>query len=251
MIQFLRSRGGFLVLGWLAALALALGPEIFVHGQSIGAGPYKWLAQYVPGFDGLRVPSRYFMIASLFLAALAGVGVAAVARRQLAAGALAAVLLMTGIFVEGRVAPFTTSKLIWARHYEEPETALPAPPNLGAVYDAVKALPDGTVLAELPFGADPFEIRAMYFAGYHRKPIVNGFSGFFPASYLKLKSYLEADPVDKAAAWKALLAAGVTHVVVHERPWPEHKGPMIEAWILNSGGRELAVSGTDRLFAIR
>lgn len=191
------------------------------------------------------------MVATVFLAALGGIGVALIARRNRAIGYAVALVLVCGVVVEGRVAPFITSKTLWVPHYEYPETTFPTPPNLGAVYDTVKSLPAGTVLAELPFGSDPFEIRSMYFAGFHRKPIVNGFSGFFPQSYVTLRSYLENDPVDKAAAWQALLAAGVTHVIVHEQPWPENKGPKIEEWIRNSGGREIAASGTDRLFAIR
>ena len=249
--SFFLSRGGFIVCAWLLAIALAFGPVIYVKGAAIGAGPYALLYNFVPGFDGLRVPARYFMIAALFLAALCGIAVASVSRRQRAVGYVVAVLVSAGILFEGRVVPFITSKTLWVPHYEYVGTDFPRPPDLGAVYETVEALPQGTVLAEFPFGSDPFEIRSMYFAAFHRKPLVNGFSGFFPPSYLRLKTYLENDPLDKPAAWKALLDAGVTHVVVHEQPFPEAKGPMISAWIRNSGGREIAASGTDRLFAIR
>jgi hypothetical protein len=249
--EFLLSRGGFIVIAWLLAIALAFGPEIYVQGRAIGPGPYALLYRFVPGFDGLRVPARYFMVASFFLAALGGIGVAAIARKNKTLGSVLAILLVAAMVIEGRVAPFVTSRTLWVPHYEYPETTFPTPPNLGAVYDTVKALPDGTVIAELPFGSDPFEIRSMYFAGYHRKPIINGFSGFFPQSYQVRKSWLEADPPDKAAAWKALLDAGVTHVVVHEQPWPGDKETMIENWIRSSGGREIAASGKERLFAIR
>jgi hypothetical protein len=191
------------------------------------------------------------MVATMFLAALGGIGVAGIARKNRTAGILVAALLVAGIVIEGRVAPFATSQTLWVQHYEYPEVSFPTPPNMGAVYDTVKALPEGTVLAELPFGSDLFEIRSMYFAGFHRKPIINGFSGFFPPSYLLRRTWLETDPPDKAAAWKALINAGVTHVVVHEAPWPADKETMIENWIRNSGGREIAASGTDRLFAIR
>jgi len=249
--EFLLSRGGFIVIAWLLAIVLAFGPEIYVQGRAIGSGPYALLYRFVPGFDGFRVPARFFMVASFFLAALGGIGVAAIARKSKALGSALAMLLVAAMVVEGRVAPFITSRTLWVPHYAYPETAFPTPPHLGAVYDTVKALPEGTVIAELPFGSDPFEIRSMYFAGYHRKPIINGFSGFFPQSYNLHKSWLEADPPDKAAAWKALMDAGVTHVVVHEQPWPPGKDVVIEDWVRKSGGREIAASGTDRLFAIR
>jgi hypothetical protein len=256
--KFVGSTGGFILLAWLIAIVLAFGPEIYVQGKSIGAGPYRWLFNYVPAFNGLRVPSRYFMIASLFLATLAGIAVAAIARRSRPVALGAALLLVTGIVIEGRVAPFVMSKPLWVRHYELVGTDFPTPSNWGTVYETVKALPAGTVLAEFPFGSDPFEIRTAYFAGYHRKPVINGFSGFFPVSYIERRSWLENDPLDKPRAWQVLLDAGVTHVIVHEQPFPEGKGPMISAWIRNSGGREIAADvgvgperGTDRLFAIR
>jgi hypothetical protein len=256
--SFFLSRGGFIVFAWLLAIALAFGPVIYVKGTAIGSGPYSLPFNYVPGFDGFRVPARFFMVAALFLAALCGIGIAAIARRQRLIGYIVAAAVSVGIVYEGRVVPFITSKVLWVPHYEYIGTDFPQPGRLGAVYEAVEALPKDTVLAEFPFGSDPFEIRSMYFAGFHRKPLINGYSGFFPESYQRLKSLLENDPLDKPAAFKAMLDAGVTHVVVHEQPFPEAKGPMISAWIRNSGGRELAANigfgkerGTDRLFAIR
>lgn len=254
--SFCLSRGGFIVFAWLLAMALAFGPVINVNGTSIGAGPYALFFNYVPGFDGFRVPARYFMIATLFLAALCGIGIASIARRQRAIGYVCAALVSVSIVFEGRVVPFITSKTLWVPHYEYVGTDFPTPPALGPVYETVEALPKGTVVAEFPFGSNPFEIRTAYFAGYHRKPVINGFSGFFPASYLERRTWLENDPLDKPGAWRKLIEAGVTHVVVHEQPFPEAKGPLISAWIRNSGGREIAShfgkeSGTDRLFAIR
>jgi len=253
---FLSSTGGFLLLAWMAALALAAGPEITVHGKAIGAGPYRWLMASVPGIGGLRVPSRFFMVASLFLAALSGIGVAAMIRRfrsiELAIGGL----LLCGIVAEGTVFPFSTSKPNGADHYNLVATDLPTPGGWGPVYDAVNKLPDGTVLAELPFGSEPFDIRAMYFRGYHRKPLLNGFSGFFPYSFAVRKAWLGGNPAGRPEAWKVLLDAGVTHVIVHEQPFLEGQGPGVSAWIRNSGGREIVAysskeNGTDRLFAIR
>jgi len=145
------------------------------------------------------------------------------------------------------------SRHAWSRapHYEPTATDLPTPSNWGAVYDAVNALPQGAVLAEFPFGAEPFDIRTMYFAGYHRKPVINGFSGFFPKSYSERRAWLQGYPDDKARAWRALIEAGVTHVIVHEQPFLGARGPFMSAWIRDSGGREIAAAGTDRLFAIR
>ena len=66
---------------WLAAVVLAFGPEVYVHGKAIGPRPYALLHQYVPGFNGMRVPARFFMVATLFLTCLGGLGFAALATR--------------------------------------------------------------------------------------------------------------------------------------------------------------------------
>ena len=54
---------------------LSLGPmPIDGEARVSGFGLYGVLYHYVPGFNGVRVPARYAMIAGLFLAVLAGYG---------------------------------------------------------------------------------------------------------------------------------------------------------------------------------
>ena len=51
------------------------------------------------------------------------------------------------------------------------------------VYARVAALPAGTAITEFPFGDAAWEIRYVYYAAAHWKPITNGYSGSFPPSY--------------------------------------------------------------------
>jgi hypothetical protein len=75
-----RLRLGLLV-GVIVCAVLACGMGL------TGAGyPYRLLYDYVPGWDGVRVPGRIFTLATLFLALLAGAGA------QLLAGRLGALL---------------------------------------------------------------------------------------------------------------------------------------------------------------
>lgn len=59
-------------------ITLAFVATILAMWLSLGPGPdtglYRALYDYVPGFNGVRVPARYAMIAGLFLAILAGFG---------------------------------------------------------------------------------------------------------------------------------------------------------------------------------
>ena len=77
---FMRDRG-FFVIVLLAAFWLSLGPAPQSLGRPVEiAGPYQLLFDYVPGFDGVRVPARFAMIVAFALAVLAGYGAAALSR---------------------------------------------------------------------------------------------------------------------------------------------------------------------------
>ncbi|MBA3949383.1 MAG: hypothetical protein H0X44_05490, partial [Acidobacteria bacterium] len=64
-----------------AAFALSLGPRMEWMDRFFAHGPYAVLLKFVPGFDGLRVPSRFAMIVVLWLAVAAAYAAAALARR--------------------------------------------------------------------------------------------------------------------------------------------------------------------------
>jgi hypothetical protein len=65
------------------AFVMSLGPRIDSHGRTIGYwNVYAAFYDFVPGFDGLRVPARFAMIAALGLATLAGLGAALFERRR-------------------------------------------------------------------------------------------------------------------------------------------------------------------------
>src|SRR5205085_6808990 len=59
----------------------------------------------------------------------------------------------------------------------------------------------------------PQDATYMYYSTRHWKPVVNGYSGFAPASYLALRDRLRRFPDD--AAIEALRQAGVTYLLVH------------------------------------
>ena len=143
-----------------------------------------WLIDFVPGFDGLRVPARFLMLVALFLSVLAGAGAAALLRirwRALAIGIIAAG--MTGILFEAWVAPIGINQPV----IPDARFFAPDPPAVGRrmnpIYRVVRQLPEATVLVEFPFGEPAYEIFAVFYAGDHRRKLVNGYSGFFPRSY--------------------------------------------------------------------
>ena len=173
------------------------------------------------------------MLVALMLAVLAGLGAAALLAWHRRAGQLLTAAGMVLVLLEG-----------WS---VAPTAVVPA---RGAVYDAVAASPDGTVVVEFPLGDPATEIGYTFFAGAHRKPIVNGYSGYFPAHYVALVARLSHLPAAGSDAWDALMSSGATHAIVHQRA-DVNSDAATSQWLQRHGAREVALSGSDRLFRLR
>jgi len=215
-----------------AAAWMSLGPSMYANTRAIGPGLYAVFYRWVPGFNGLRVPSLNFMLVALMLAVLSGLGTASLIRWRRQAGQILTLAGMALVLAEG-----------WS---VAPTAAIPA---RGAVYDAIAASPDGTVVVEFPFGDPASEIAYTFFAGGHRKPIVNGYSGYFPAHYIALVAQLSHLPDAGSDAWNALVSSGATYAIVHEGTGT-NDGTTSE-WLQRHGARQMMQSGSDRLFQLR
>ena len=122
---FMRDRG-FYVLGAVAALWLSLGPSPLALGRPLEvASPYLLLYQYVPAFDGLRVPARLAMLVALMLAVLAGHGAHAVAKYRGGVGALAVMCVF--FLLESTHVPFTLNGMAPIRELVTPEARVYSP----------------------------------------------------------------------------------------------------------------------------
>jgi hypothetical protein len=242
---------GFFAVAAAAAAFLAFGPRIEVMGRPMATGLYGLLFDYVPGFDGLRVPARYLMLVTLFVAVLAGLGAATLLSIRRRAGAMALVAAgAAGILYEARVAPMSTNQPVIpdARYYA------PAAPAVGRrinpIYRVVGQLPASSVLIEFPFGEPAYEIIAVFHAGEHRRRLVNGYSGFFPRSYTDRVGPLRDVTADPRRAADVLRATGATHALVHEGAFMDGAGRDVSAWLESLGAREVTSHGTDRLFVL-
>ncbi len=160
---------GAAVLMW----ALAFGPAPPGSGMLIWARPYTFLV-HLPGFDSLRVPARFAMLATLCFATAAGLGFARIAPRQNPSRWLVAAVAIIGLMADG-----------WMR-----TMPLAAPPGRLMLADVPQAL----VLA-LPANEGQVDVAAMYRQTVHGRPIVNGYSGYTPPHYVILSLALRrGDP---------------------------------------------------------
>ena len=255
-ITLRRSRGtvsstavGFFAVSALAAAWLSLGPEMEVMGRGIGTGPYLWLFEHVPGFDGLRVPARYLMLVMLFLSVLAGVGAAAALTLRRPLGALVIGAAIVGALAEGWAVPMSMN----AGGRPDEGLRSPPPPS-GAVvppiYEFIRNMPAPVALVELPFGDSAYELHAVFYAGYHRKPIANGYSGWFPQTYRRNVGPLREVLEDPDRALRALGRLQVTHALVHEAAWLSGEGQQVSSWLTTIGARSVMTDGSDRLFEL-
>jgi len=251
----LRAASGSLVWFFVAstglAALLALGPQIAVAGHIISGGPYAWLVAWVPGFDGVRVPARFFMLVALFLACLAGYGTAAVWRWRPGVARVGIAAASALILLELWGGPFQTNVRLAAEGYYPTPRVLHLGTDLPPIYKVIRDSPEPVVLVEFPFGPIAWDLHAMFYAGYHRRHLVNGYSGFFPESQrvrALVWSSLHSDP---DAGWRALIASRATHVLVHEDGYLPGDRHIVADWLLGHGAVELLRDGGDRLFRVR
>src|SRR5436190_4448568 len=180
--RIVRSPIAFACAATILAMWLSLGPLPNAGEARVsGFGLYGLLYEYVPGFNGVRVPARYAMIAGLFLSVLAGFGAEVVfrSRRQTA---LITIALAGLILVEGAAIPMEVNRT-WNQNEAVPPARVMTYSNAPPIYQRVASLPPGTAITEFPFGDAAWEIRYVYYAAAHGKPITNGYSGNFPPGY--------------------------------------------------------------------
>ena len=242
--EFMRARG-FFVLALLMAVWLSLGVSPQTLGRPLNlTGIYAALYEYVPGFDGLRVPARFAMVAVLMLAVLGGYGAAALSRWRWATPAFA--VLTVALMAESIVRPFPINGIGTLRDYATPEPRVYRPARAPAVYQRLAREPN-VVLAELPMGQSDYDIRAMFYSIVHHAKLLNGYSGFFPQHYGLLALAVSDVPGHATTAWAALREAGASHVIVHEAAWLDDRGPRTTAALVELGAVEVLRDRTDVL----
>jgi len=249
-----------LVLAWW----MSLGPRITLAGRPTGSlALYGFFFEQVPGFDGLRVPARMAMVVGCFLSILAGYGVTALLGLRPAAStfsggrrawpALGAAAIGGLVLLESASLPYPTDGPAYAagglRH---PDRVVHPAAEAPGVYRYLADAPRGSViLLELPFGDHSWDVRHVYYSAVHWHPILNGYSGFFPPSFMRRAAVWGRPLKAPDAAWRAVVESGATDVVVHGRAYAGSEHPAPDTWLVAHGARLAGTFGDDRLYEIR
>ena len=163
---------------WIYLVILVLS-VLFTFGPN---GPYIILYKYVPGFNGLRVASRFHIMVMFSLAVLAAFGTKAVLasfRIKKRHFYLVVTFLSCLLLVEYVSIPIPGERV---RVKEE----------IPEVYKWLAAQKNDFALIELPLPKlkeriGRIECPRMHHSTYHWKKLINGYSGFFPPVYYELR----------------------------------------------------------------
>ncbi len=210
---------------WLAVGVVGL---VLSFGAALPG--YSYLYHAVPLLQGIRASVRFGYLVLAAVAALAAFGLALVRLkfegrpgvRRLVTGA--ALVLVT---IEALRIPVGYS-----------------PPHTTPGAYQVLALEPKAVLVELPL----YEPRAFYqnapymlHATVHWRPILNGYSGFLPASYVEHYERLRDFPGEASLSY--LRQIGVTHVAVHANAFAHQAGQERLQAIATAPGLRPAITG--------
>lgn len=221
-------------LAMIAAFEMSLG----LSGYS-----YRFLYDHAVVFQGFRAAARLGVFVLFFIAALAGYGYA---------------LLADGRRPVVRRLLLATSMLVLVAEYRVRPLGLVPYPNQPSPLHAWLATAPPGVVAELPLPTPDeqpgWDARTSYLSTFHWQPIVNGYSGFVPESYVQRITALEHFPDERSLS--RLQRDNVRYLVVNlDRYTREHAAETLDrlktTYALAELGRFKNGAGEAVVFAMR
>lgn len=209
----------WVVVGLLASLT----PVVRWFGTEVTL-PHRLLADWLPIYDIIRFPDRLAVAALVGIALLAGVAfaecVGRLRTRALAVPIAAALLAVMYVqYADGWRSPGMPPMAALPRAYPIWE-----PPGPDSALLALMRQSDGPVL-ELPIGQvsgtdssndAPLQARAMFRSIFHRRPILNGYGGYWPEGFPERMALARRLP-DPDALATLRAATGLEMILVHPR----------------------------------
>lgn len=231
--------------GWSArktTIAL-IGLVGFVLSLGLNTPIYGWVREVVFTYRGLRAPGRAGILVLLAVSLLAAYGWATtLARfprwRVVGTGLLMAVLTVEYVSLPRELLPLPTEPPALAQWLsQQPRSVILELPLPRA--DALHTIQDGLY---------------MYESTFHWQPILNGYSGFYPRSYLELLEETKKFPDPSALAY--LRRRGVDYIVLHGRYMrPDQFGRWAAELAARNDVEQVAqfptVGGDDLVFRLR
>ena len=183
---------------WCGLALIAMDLSFGVNGFT-----YTALRDLLPPLGGFRAPARFGVFVLLAVSGLAGLAVAR--------------LVATGSRRRRRVMTAGLVGLLVFEYWSVPVGTREQPLQPPEVYQWLSAQPQ-TVVLELPVprpdGLWLYETTSQYLSIYHWQPLVNGYSGYAPPSYIHLLEVMRRFPSNESI--RLLKDQGVELILIHE-----------------------------------
>jgi hypothetical protein len=202
----------YLLLAVGLALLLSLGLCLNVGGVQ----PYQWVREWAPGFAQLRSPFRFAVLVQLHLALLAGFGLHNLSQwlrlfPKLLPGGVAALAIfeMLALPLPLQPVPIQTEATPWQAWLNEHDRS--GVTHFGSASDLKIVI--------LPFAqsskVEDFEQTTRWLLAnrFFQGSMLNGYSGFFPADYARVREEMLKFPTP--AGLQLLQQKGIKYVVVY------------------------------------
>jgi hypothetical protein len=193
-------------LGAAAAATLVSGALAFDWSLGTNGLTYDELYRWVLPYRGMRVAARFSVFVGTALILLAAYGMERLLRRargwRIETPAFA--VLTVAVLIDLR--PSIVLRDYWR-----------SAPSIYAV------VTPHMVLAEFPFEPG---VDQMYFSTGHGARLLNGYSGFFPESFIRMARQMDAFPDERSL--DVLRASGVTHVTINCTLYGRDCGRIVE-----------------------
>jgi hypothetical protein len=224
--EALTRRSAFLFYTVAAAVmaVLCVGPELRAGGvEVLSPMPYRWL-MYLPGFDQVRVPTRFWMLGTLCLSIAAALSFArhSPERKPLRTAIFAVVVV--GLLIDG-----------WTRGI----SMVAAPQQ----WPRVERRDQKGAILELPLGPE-WDAAATFRGLRHRRGVVNGVSGYDPPAYAPLQDGLNRF---EPSVLMALSSFGPLDIVVNGDADPDG---VWARFVASAAGEPVATDGIRRVYRI-
>jgi hypothetical protein len=196
---------------------------VLAFDMSLGFGGYSYsfLYRHVAAFRGLRALARLGAFVLMFVALLAAYGYRLVVTAQPSRARKLVLIAVAGFLLA---------------EYQVTLTFAPYVNEAPLLYRALATQPRGLVI-EFPVPQTNTlpgdDAQYAYMSSFHWFPLANGYSGFYPQSYLARLTRLRGFPGDTAL--RQLGADAVRYVVIHQGAYSEAELERIRAQLATIG----------------
>jgi len=241
----------------VSSVVLSLGNERSFSLGSFSTGtlklPYYYLYKLFPILQAVRVPARFGIFVILSLSVLAAWGIDSIMKQKHSRWIIGILLCVFIIEIWQVNTPFVSVPLknsipdvyIWIRQQPEPMVLAELPVSLfyhGKIMEDQLNIPYDMLQKSDTYALETYRV---YFSAFHKKRILNGYSGFFTDSYNRLTETLENFPSEDTIL--TMQKIGITHIIVHSMQYEPIKRKEILTLLTYSSLISLSYSNSNDL----